>query len=147
MRWNALGVGMLVVGLGIVGCSKPENDMAGLQATDTLAYNFPIEYESADAPVLDLTADGSAQASSLWSDRQDGGSTLSPADWVGDNPALTPRESVRHHTVAKGDTLYSLARRYYSDQRRWKDIYAANQSVLANPDLIRVGQELVIPGE
>ena len=49
------------------------------------------------------------------------------------------------HLVAKGDTLFALARRYYSDQSRWKDIWEANRSAVPNPDQIRVGQELVIP--
>ena len=51
----------------------------------------------------------------------------------------------RTHTVAKGDTLYSLARQYYGDQRRWKDIYNANRSTINDPNMIRVGQRLVIP--
>jgi len=57
----------------------------------------------------------------------------------------TPIGSSRYHVVVKGDTLYSLARAYYDDQRRWKDIYQANQSVIADPDLILVGQQLMIP--
>ena len=51
----------------------------------------------------------------------------------------------RYHTVVKGDTLYGLARRYYSDQRRWKDLYEANRSEINDPNRIRVGQRLVIP--
>ncbi len=49
------------------------------------------------------------------------------------------------HLVAKGDTLFSLARRYYSDERRWKDIYAANGDQIKDPNRIFVGQSLVIP--
>jgi len=49
------------------------------------------------------------------------------------------------HIVAKGDTLFSLARHYYGDQRRWKDIYEANRSRISSPDRICVGQELVLP--
>ena len=51
----------------------------------------------------------------------------------------------RFHTVAKGDTLYALARRYYSDQRRWKDIFAANRDSIGDANKIRVGQRLMIP--
>lgn len=51
----------------------------------------------------------------------------------------------RTHTVAKGDTLYKLARQYYNDQARWKDIYEANRAEMGNPNQIRVGQRLVIP--
>ncbi|MEE9295267.1 MAG: LysM peptidoglycan-binding domain-containing protein [Phycisphaerae bacterium] len=49
------------------------------------------------------------------------------------------------HTVANGDTLYGLARRYYGDASRWKDIYEANRDVLRSPDVLLVGQELDIP--
>ena len=51
----------------------------------------------------------------------------------------------RSHTVQKGDTLYKLARTYYNDQHRWKDIYEANRAELGDPNKIRVGQRLVIP--
>lgn len=51
----------------------------------------------------------------------------------------------QYHTVGKGDTLYALARHYYSDQRRWKDIYEANRGRISDPNRISVGQRLVIP--
>ena len=51
----------------------------------------------------------------------------------------------RYHTVQKKDTLYSLARQYYNDQHRWKDIYEANRSEIGDPNKIRIGQRLVIP--
>jgi len=51
----------------------------------------------------------------------------------------------RYHTVGKKDTLYSLARKYYNDQRRWKDIYNANQDAIGDPNKIYVGQRLLIP--
>lgn len=49
------------------------------------------------------------------------------------------------HTVAKGDTLYSLARRYYGADARWRDIYNANRGKLRSPDAIQIGMQLVIP--
>ena len=64
-------------------------------------------------------------------------------------PALTAPAPVlsgsRYHTVVKHDTLYGLARTYYGDHRRWKDIYEANRSIIGNPNRILVGQRLVIP--
>ena len=51
----------------------------------------------------------------------------------------------RYHTVAKSDTLFRLARTYYNDQRRWKEIYEANRSMLSDPNRIRIGQRLLIP--
>lgn len=55
--------------------------------------------------------------------------------------ATAPRE----HIVARHDTLYSIARKYYGDQRKWKEIYAANRDTIADPNMIRVGQRLVLP--
>ena len=51
----------------------------------------------------------------------------------------------QYHTVTKGDTLYALARHYYSNQRRWKEIYEANRGRISDPNRIHVGQRLVIP--
>lgn len=52
----------------------------------------------------------------------------------------------RSHTVAKKDTLYSIARTYYNgDHTRWKEIYEANRSAIGDPNMIRVGQKLTIP--
>ena len=52
----------------------------------------------------------------------------------------------RYHTVQKKETLYALARQYYNDQSRWKDIYEANRAEIGgDPSRIRVGQRLVIP--
>jgi tetratricopeptide (TPR) repeat protein len=52
---------------------------------------------------------------------------------------------VRRHTVARGDTLYNLAQRYYNDRARWRDIYAANRSRMSSENDLRIGMELVIP--
>lgn len=49
------------------------------------------------------------------------------------------------HTVAKGDTLYSLARRYYRSDSRWRDIYNANRNKINNPNTLPLGTRLVIP--
>jgi len=59
-------------------------------------------------------------------------------------PAMDQLEA-RYHVVAKRDTLYGLARTYYGDQRRWKDIYEANRGEISDPNHIRVGQRLLIP--
>lgn len=51
----------------------------------------------------------------------------------------------RAHTVAEGDTLFSLAKRYYGDGDRFADIYRANRRVLRTPDELPAGTVLVIP--
>jgi phage tail protein X len=51
----------------------------------------------------------------------------------------------RRHTVRAGDTLSSLAQRYYGNRSRWRDIYAANRGVMKSESDLKVGMELVIP--
>ena len=49
------------------------------------------------------------------------------------------------HTVVKGDRLWSLADEYYSDAFLWPNIYNANTKKIKNPDILRLGIELLIP--
>jgi len=54
--------------------------------------------------------------------------------------------SVYHrHTVQKGETLGKIAKHYYKDAMKYKEIFEANTNILKNPDLIHPDQELVIP--
>jgi len=49
------------------------------------------------------------------------------------------------YTVQKGDTLASIARRFYNSPQRWKDIADANQNQLQGSVNLKVGQTLIIP--
>lgn len=57
----------------------------------------------------------------------------------------TPAAGMRRHVVVKGDTLFSLAQRYYNNRSRWRDIYAANRDQLPNENSLQIGMELKIP--
>ncbi|MBL7067571.1 MAG: DUF1508 domain-containing protein [Candidatus Marinimicrobia bacterium] len=50
-----------------------------------------------------------------------------------------------YHKVVKGDRLWSLADEYYSDSYLWPNIYNANTEKIRNPDILRLGIELLIP--
>ena len=55
-------------------------------------------------------------------------------------------DSVYHrHTVASGESLSKIAKHYYGDAMKYKQIFAANTNVLSNPDVIQPDQVLVIP--
>lgn len=47
------------------------------------------------------------------------------------------------YTVQSGDTLSGIGQKYGV---AWKDIFEANRDILDNPDLIKPGQQLKIPG-
>lgn len=57
------------------------------------------------------------------------------------SPAVTENKT---HTVERGDTLWALAKRFYSDGSLYTKIAAANPAI-KNPNLIYVGQILTIP--
>lgn len=55
-------------------------------------------------------------------------------------------DSVYHrHTVKSGESLSKIAKHYYGDAMKYKEIFAANTSILKNPDVIHPDQVLVIP--
>ena len=60
--------------------------------------------------------------------------------------AAVPAEAAPEvYTVAKGDTLGGIARKYYGKASAWKRIADANADVLKGKTLIRPGMKLQIP--
>lgn len=55
-------------------------------------------------------------------------------------------DSVYHrHVVKSGESLSKIAKHYYGDPMKYKQIFSANTDILKNPDMIHPGQVLVIP--
>ncbi len=55
-------------------------------------------------------------------------------------------KEVKKHTVAAGETLSAISKKYYKDANKYMKIYEANKGVIGDdPNLIKPGQELVIP--
>ncbi|MEZ4317759.1 MAG: LysM peptidoglycan-binding domain-containing protein [Myxococcota bacterium] len=87
--------------------------------------------------------------------------TPAPAEesWLGFGPAVGPAvegpsaapvpapQASARRDVAKGDTLWDIAKQVYGDASRWTEIYEANKGVIGDdPDLILPGQSLMIGG-
>jgi nucleoid-associated protein YgaU len=53
--------------------------------------------------------------------------------------------TLKEHTVQDGETLYSLAIRYFGDGDKFVDIYRCNRDILSTPDLLIPGTVLTIP--
>ena len=51
------------------------------------------------------------------------------------------------YTVEKGDSLWRIAKEHLGSGLKWKEVYELNKDQIKNPNLIYVGQELVLPGE
>ena len=54
-------------------------------------------------------------------------------------------EQARHYTVRPGDTLSSIAQRFYGNPADWRGLYQANRSVVQNPNVIDPGEVLNVP--
>ena len=125
MRRNALALTLALTLL--CGCQKPAAEM------ETAEQNAFAATAEPDLFLVDPATEARA--------------TDVPAAAPG---AFEPRgvdapTGLRTHTVVKGDTLYALARCYYDSAQRWKDIYEANRDRLTDPDLLLIGEVLVIP--
>ena len=54
-------------------------------------------------------------------------------------------EPARRYTVQPGDTLSSIAQRFYGSPADWQGLYQANRSVIKNPNVIYPGEVLNVP--
>ena len=57
-----------------------------------------------------------------------------------------PAGSGEAYVVAAGDSLWLIAKTQLGNGNRWPEIYALNQAILADPELIFAGQKLAMPG-
>ncbi len=56
-------------------------------------------------------------------------------------------EQARRYTVQPGDTLSSIAQRFYGNPADWHWLYQVNRSVVHNPNVIHPGEVLTVPYE
>lgn len=56
-----------------------------------------------------------------------------------------PAQQQRFVVVRPGDTLFKLAAQHLANGDRWPEIFTENAAVIANPNVIQVGQVLLIP--
>jgi len=70
------------------------------------------------------------------------GTTLPAGQETQEGPTIT-KDGKTVHIVQPGDSLWTVAERYYDSGYNWVDIAAENDII--NPELIDMGQELVIP--
>ncbi len=63
-------------------------------------------------------------------------------------PTAAPAPAAgRTHTVGKGETLSQIAQTYLGSAAKWREIYEANKVAIADPDHLKLGTVLKIPGE
>lgn len=137
-------------------------DQANRLQNENNELKSELEALRGGAPAASLRPSGPAQAAPLYAppvvpvggDDQAAPIAVVPAPAEGESlrpppgPAapLPSHPAGRTHAVVKGDTLYSLAQRYYGNRSKWRDILAANRNQLPNQDApLRIGMVLRIP--
>ncbi|MGB0715006.1 MAG: LysM peptidoglycan-binding domain-containing protein [Phycisphaerae bacterium] len=148
MRRNASILAAVVLISGFqFGCSMMEPDPA--MGTDDYDYSSGSYDTSNDGSYVARddysTGAGTAGASDSSYDTGAYDSTYDDPYTTNYPSADSTAMDTKYHTVSRKDTLYSLARMYYNDASRWKDIYQANQDAISDPNKIFVGQRLLIP--
>lgn len=137
MRRNALCTGVcLSMVVMLAGCAgnKAGVEAGSLSGTDAYSSAIPGAADPADVypsygqtVPMERAADPPAEPA------------VAPRRLSGTTPQTT------YHTVTKNDTLFSLARLYYNDASRWRDIFRANGALISDPNKIRIGDRLLIP--
>lgn len=107
-------------------------------------YSSGSDYQTSPAYTSTTTT---PPASTSGGSSSSGSTPTASYNWNQEN--LAPSDNAapggRTHTVERGDTLYSLARKYYNDQSKWRLIYEANSARVRNPNRLDVGIKLIIP--
>jgi hypothetical protein len=63
-----------------------------------------------------------------------------------DSSDSSDSSSSKKYTVVSGDSLWKISKQFYGDGSKGNTIYEANKTIIgANPNMIKPGQELVIP--
>lgn len=63
--------------------------------------------------------------------------------YVGQKIKINKNTSSTYYTVKKGDTLWAISKKYYGEGNKYPTIAKANN--IANPNIIHIGQKLLIP--
>jgi nucleoid-associated protein YgaU len=96
-------------------------------------------------PTPTITAPAAAPASSPSPDSKPAAPAPAPPS-PSPSPSPSPAAEGDSYTVAEGDTLATIAEKFYGDPALWRRIYDANRGTIGdNPDNVRVGTSLRIP--
>ena len=104
-----------------------EDASQGLDMTVAITLKQYVSYVTKKDTVLEVSADG--EATIIEETKREASSA----------------PKAQTYTVKAGDCLWTIAKKYYNDGARYKDIYEANKDKLKSPNLIYPRQELILP--
>ena len=123
MRHVSVVVALLAVAVIAAGCKKPKPKAKAAASARTIRPLKTLAPPPAPAPARLAPA--------------------APRDSAAISQLPPAAPGPRRHTVRKGDTLYSLAKRYLGDGKRWKAIEAANPGL--DHRKLPIGKSILIP--
>lgn len=145
LRWNAILMSIAVTCALVAGCQDQNTN-------EKVAPEQPAR-TSVDIPPAPLTPE--VPPPTLAATPPEAEVTqASPAPEASESVAPLPKEThakksaaraSRTYVVRKGDTLQSIAKKYYGDSTKWRRIYDANRQRIKNPDKVSVGMKLIVP--
>lgn len=72
-------------------------------------------------------------------------STVEKEDTVEKEAVNTDAIMEKFYETVKGDSLWKISRSFYGTGTRWNILYDANKDQMPSPDILRIGQKLLIP--
>ena len=115
MRTMMVMMGMCAAAMVVMGCAQKREELPQMDAASIS--------ETPEAPLVVQETPAPAPAATM----------------------TEPQEAATTYTVQRGDTLYSLAKRFYGDGKLWTKIADANKDKVRNVNAIPVGAVLTIP--
>ncbi|MEM7083394.1 MAG: peptidoglycan-binding protein LysM [Pseudomonadota bacterium] len=64
---------------------------------------------------------------------------------VAETQAAVEAAEVEYYTIESGDSLSKIAKHFYGDPMKYKELFEANREVIEDPDKIFPGQKIRIP--
>lgn len=143
LRMTQIGLLLLVVAVVIFGRKSPHahqlvpHAIPGDQPTSDVLQLRRAVHPPVVRPLLPITPP------------RQGGAPHGPNDIVpvasSRATALPAERQVRRHRIVEGDTIQRLAQQYLGDAARAAEIYQANSRLLTSPDVLPLGEYLIIP--
>ncbi len=136
---------LIIAAMALAGCKKPQ--------TPEPAAELPVESRSLDrlTPAAEADAGAPTQTETATGVLSDSDIETAIAGTVDTGAGTSadagtggaPEGQAVVHTIEKGDTFWSLAKRYLGSGHRWKEIAAANPNLVHNK--LPIGTKVRIP--
>ena len=102
------------------------------------------DQHTGDGTATGATASGSAAGAGTMSERASGAGGGGVTSSAGSAESASSSGATRH-TVRSGETLSTIAKKYYGSVNKWELILRANRDQLSDPRDLQPGMTLVIP--